>query len=68
MAPTLFPPFFPTTTLDENAYQFVLLPYMAHDSHPKDSLFIVSEADFRFYKEEAAEMKSEMQFNAMSPQ
>ena len=35
------------------SHQFVGLPYMAHDSHSEDTLFVVSEQDFVFLREDA---------------
>ena len=35
------------------APQYVGLPYMAHESHAEDTLFIIAEPDFRFTKADA---------------
>ncbi len=37
---------------------------MAHPSHPEDTLFIVVEPDFRFYKKEAESQRSEYEREA----
>ena len=47
-----------------NALQYVALPYMMDPVHPDDTLFIVAEGDFRFYRADCEGEQANMDLEA----